>query len=114
MSLWYLGHSTPNPLGVVPDPNITYIVIGDKFSEAGVELLQDLKEGEKEVLMNDFTLYCDDVGVSPSECPEVELNNFLNLLRSTMCLPESKLYFVKAAIAKLNKLGLSSAKLRKA
>jgi len=39
VSLWYADHSTPNPLGVKPDPAITRIVVGDKFSEEGVELL---------------------------------------------------------------------------
>jgi len=39
VSLWYADHSTPNPLGVKPDPAITRIVVGDKFSEDGVELL---------------------------------------------------------------------------
>jgi len=39
VSLWYADHSTPNPLGVQPDPAITRIVVGDKFSEDGVELV---------------------------------------------------------------------------
>merc|ERR1712223_684671 len=39
VSLWYADHSTPNPLGVKPDPAITRIVVGDKFSEDGVELV---------------------------------------------------------------------------
>ena len=39
VSLWYADHSTPNPLGVEPDPAITRIVVGDKFSEEGVQLL---------------------------------------------------------------------------
>ena len=39
VSLWYADHSTANPLGVKPDPAITRIVVGDKFSEEGVELL---------------------------------------------------------------------------
>ena len=40
VSLWYADHSTPNPLGVKPDPAITRIVVGDKFSEEGVEIIQ--------------------------------------------------------------------------
>ena len=40
VSLWYSDHSTSNPLGVKPDPAITRIVIGDKFTEEGVEILQ--------------------------------------------------------------------------
>merc|ERR1711974_63029 len=39
VSIWYANHSTPNPLGVKPDPAITRIVVGDKFSEDGVELV---------------------------------------------------------------------------
>ena len=35
MSFWYKDHSTPNPLGVLPDPAITKIVVGDKFSDQG-------------------------------------------------------------------------------
>jgi len=40
VSLWYSDHSTPNPLGVVPDPAITKIVRGDKFGEEGVEIVE--------------------------------------------------------------------------
>ena len=40
VSLWYADHSTPNPLGVKPDPAITKIVRGNKFSEEGVELAE--------------------------------------------------------------------------
>ena len=36
VSLWYEDHSTPNPNGVEPDPKITKIVKGDKFSPEGV------------------------------------------------------------------------------
>eukprot|EP00091_Calanus_sinicus_P011195 TRINITY_DN25410_c0_g1_i1.p1 TRINITY_DN25410_c0_g1~~TRINITY_DN25410_c0_g1_i1.p1 ORF type:complete len:182 (-),score=51.59 TRINITY_DN25410_c0_g1_i1:91-636(-) len=39
VSLWYKDHSTPNPLGVEPDPTITRTVIGDKFSSEGVEVV---------------------------------------------------------------------------
>jgi len=38
VSLWYRDHSTPNPLGVVPDKSITKIVKGNKFSPEGVEM----------------------------------------------------------------------------
>jgi len=44
VSLWYADHSTSNPLGVKPDPAITRIVIGDKFTEEGVEILQSLEK----------------------------------------------------------------------
>ena len=33
VSLWFEEHSTKNPLGVVPDPNITKIVKGSKFED---------------------------------------------------------------------------------
>ena len=33
VSLWFEDHSTKNPLGVVPDPNITKIVKGSKFKK---------------------------------------------------------------------------------
>ena len=33
VSLWFEEHSTKNPLGVVPDPNITKIVKGSKFGD---------------------------------------------------------------------------------
>ena len=39
VSLWYRDHSTPNPLGVQPDPALTKVVVGDKFSEEGVEVV---------------------------------------------------------------------------
>ena len=52
MSLWYKNHSTPNPLGVDPDPTITRIVVGDKFGDDGVEVVDDtdaLERRRKEV-----------------------------------------------------------------
>ena len=33
VSLWYEEHSTKNPFGVVPDPNITKVVKGNKFKD---------------------------------------------------------------------------------
>eukprot|EP00794_Sanderia_malayensis_P004879 gene4879-5519_t len=36
VSIWYEDHSTKNPLGVVPDPEITRIVKGSKFDKNGV------------------------------------------------------------------------------
>ena len=33
VSLWFEEHSTKNPLGVVPDPNITKVVKGSKFNK---------------------------------------------------------------------------------
>ena len=52
MSLWYKNHSTPNPLGVEPDPAFTRIVVGDKFGDDGVEVEDDpdaLERRRKEV-----------------------------------------------------------------
>eukprot|EP00794_Sanderia_malayensis_P004882 gene4882-5522_t len=43
VSLWYEDHSTKNPLGVVPDPEITRIVKGSKFDKNGV-VFADEKE----------------------------------------------------------------------
>ena len=39
VSLWYEDHSTPNPNGVKPDPKVTKIVKGDKFSPGGVVIV---------------------------------------------------------------------------
>ena len=39
VGLWFADHSTPNPLGVKPDPDITKIVVGNKFSEEGIEIV---------------------------------------------------------------------------
>eukprot|EP00092_Neocalanus_flemingeri_P051338 GFUD01059675.1.p1 GENE.GFUD01059675.1~~GFUD01059675.1.p1 ORF type:complete len:381 (+),score=98.56 GFUD01059675.1:41-1183(+) len=40
VSLWYKNHSTHNPLGVEPDPSITRVVVGDKFGDDGVEVVE--------------------------------------------------------------------------
>merc|ERR1719159_127555 len=32
VSIWYANHSTPNRLGILPDPAMTKIVAGDKFN----------------------------------------------------------------------------------
>ena len=50
MSLWYADHSTPNPLGVKPDPAITKIVVGNKFSKGGLEIA----EGESSSVTKDL------------------------------------------------------------
>jgi len=39
VSVWYERHSTPNPLGVAPDPKTTRIVTHDKFAELTSEAL---------------------------------------------------------------------------
>eukprot|EP00794_Sanderia_malayensis_P020444 gene20444-22460_t len=43
VSIWYEDHSTKNPFGVVPDPEITRIVKGSKFDKDGV-VFADKKE----------------------------------------------------------------------
>ena len=47
VSFWFRDHSTPNPLGVLPDPEITKTVTGDKFSEEGVEIVRDITFRQK-------------------------------------------------------------------
>ena len=47
VSLWYKDHSTANPLGVEPDPDVTKIVIGNKFSEEGVEIVESSPEAKE-------------------------------------------------------------------
>jgi len=42
VSVWFQDHSTENPLGIVPDPNITRIVKGSKFDKEGVVLVRDI------------------------------------------------------------------------
>ena len=44
VSLWYKDHSTANPLGVEPDPGITKIVVGNKFSDEGVDVIEPSSE----------------------------------------------------------------------
>ena len=44
VSLWYRDHSTASPLGVLPDPAVTRIVAGDKFSCAGLQLVTGWEE----------------------------------------------------------------------
>ena len=43
VSLWYIDHSTKNPLGVMPDPKITKIVKGSKFDKEGVILVKSVR-----------------------------------------------------------------------
>ena len=40
VSFWFRDHSTPNPLGVLPDPEVTQIVSGDKFSADELEVVK--------------------------------------------------------------------------
>jgi len=44
VSFWYKDHSTANPLGVEPDPDVTKIVVGNKFSEEGVKVVKHSQE----------------------------------------------------------------------
>ena len=53
VSFWYKDHSTPNPLGVLPDPATTKIVVGDKFSDEGVEIINDADEKGKEQMLTE-------------------------------------------------------------
>ena len=39
VSAWFVDHSTPNPNGVVPDPDITITLKGNKFDVKNLELL---------------------------------------------------------------------------
>ena len=41
VSLWFEEHSTKNPPGVVPDPNITKIVKGSKFNKGEAYIASD-------------------------------------------------------------------------
>ena len=41
VSLWYIDHSTKNPLGIAPDPEITKLVKGSKFDKKGVVLVEN-------------------------------------------------------------------------
>ena len=45
VSLWYVDHSTKNPLGIVPNPDITKIVAGSKFDKKGVVLVENSAVG---------------------------------------------------------------------
>ena len=64
----------PNILGVLgPDPNITHTVVGNKFSEEGVEVVEDpgdmekwKKELEKQKQVEDAK--CDFHKYNPGEC----------------------------------------------
>ena len=73
VSFWYKDHSTPNPLGVEPDPTITLTVVGDKFSKEGVEVVEDpgdmekwKKELEEQKQVEDAK--CDFHKYNPGEC----------------------------------------------
>eukprot|EP00112_Aurelia_sp_Birch-Aquarium-sp1_P025731 Seg873.6 transcript_id=Seg873.6/GoldUCD/mRNA.D3Y31 product="hypothetical protein" protein_id=Seg873.6/GoldUCD/D3Y31 len=41
VSLWYIDHSTKNPRGVMPDPEMTKLVKGSKFDKKGVVLVDN-------------------------------------------------------------------------
>ena len=44
VGFWFEDHYTANPLGVLPNPNVTDIVVGNKFSEENLKLVHDWKE----------------------------------------------------------------------
>ena len=43
VSHWFADHSTSNPCGVQPDPNLTKIVIGNKFFKNSLEVIEHEK-----------------------------------------------------------------------
>ena len=47
VSLWYIEHSTPNPMGVKPDPKVTLTVKGNKFNGERLEIIEGGDEGEE-------------------------------------------------------------------
>ena len=80
VSYWYKNHSTPNPLGVVPDPSITKVVIGDKFSEEGVRITdENIMKGESQMALEMKNLKlrnekrCDFHKTYPGSCSRCEL-----------------------------------------
>jgi hypothetical protein len=45
VSLWFEDHSTKNPLGILPDPNITKTVKGSKFGDpCQLRILSDVQK----------------------------------------------------------------------
>lgn len=76
VSIWYAAHSTPNPLGVVPDPEITTVVTYDKFEQAGLNASSSCLAGgeeppksgdsSKEVVKHDKF---EQAGLNTSSCP---------------------------------------------
>ena len=49
VSHWFADHSTPSPCGVQPDPNITKIVIGNKFVKNSLEIIEHEKYFENDL-----------------------------------------------------------------
>ena len=50
VGFWFKDHYTTNPLGVLPDPNVTDIVVGKEISEEKLKLVPDWKEeGYKQI-----------------------------------------------------------------
>ena len=44
VGFWFKYSYTANPLGVLPDPNVTDIVVGHEFSEENLKLVHEWKE----------------------------------------------------------------------
>ena len=44
VGFWFKDHYTANPMGVLPDPNVTEILAGNKFSNENLKLVHDWKE----------------------------------------------------------------------
>ena len=75
VSFWYHDHSTPNPLGVKPDPKVTRIVTGDKFSEEGVEVV-DKSSGEYADRMNYESCDIKDNPLTESDVSDLESDRY--------------------------------------
>ena len=43
VEFWFKDLYTANPLGVLPDPNVTEMVVGNDYSEGDLQILQDWK-----------------------------------------------------------------------
>ena len=80
VSLWFQDHSTPNPLGIVPDPKITKIVKGSKFDEASLHIvstdkdLEQIKEDRvetKDAVKDDMK----DASIKVNECEMEEMTD---------------------------------------
>ena len=57
VGFWFKDHYTTNPHGVLPDPNVTDIVVGKEISEEKLKLVPDWKEeGYKQMNRIDFLM----------------------------------------------------------
>ena len=51
VEFWFKDIYTANPLGVLPDPNVTEMVVGKDYSEEDIQILQDWKSEGYEQMM---------------------------------------------------------------